>query len=171
MVSPWHQGVPPPLTETKGRTMEVQPSGSDLSINEYGERHNVHHRTVRRWLADGKLPGATKDPFTGAWRIPADAQPVQMSTDVAPLQMTGGEQGMVLPQGWSMAPEEQVPTRLDELADEPAFLTVADAAQYLGIPQAQILANPELFEVMHVGVSGAPRVPKRTVYAFEGGGR
>ena len=153
--------------------------GPMLSAAEYAEHVNSHVRTIKRWIADGKLPSATKDPFSGEWRIPRDARPVvtaqaprQDLTSPASMPSIPGldpHQQILLPHGFLPAPGESEPSRLEDLAEESAFLSIADAAHYLGIPQAQIMANPELFEVMNVGVNGSARVPKRVVYAFEGG--
>jgi hypothetical protein len=144
----------------------------NLSTTEYAAHVGAHPRTVKTWLANEELPGAYKDPFTSEWRIPRDTVRQLKPKAKAPDAPVAGD---VLP--WSggqlipfpQAPAEPAePTRLEDLAEEPAFLRIDEAAYYLGIPQAQILANPEVFEVMHVGVSASPRVPKRVIRKFEG---
>lgn len=147
-----------------------------LAIADYAEHAGVHPRTVKRWLAENELPGATKDSFSGEWRIPVDAtrRPAPVWTSKAELAVT--EQHLPAPAGTEMVwhqPQPQPadagePTRLESLAEEATFLTVPEAAYYLGIPQKQILANAELFEVMTVGFDSSPRVPKRVIRKFEG---
>ena len=44
-----------------------------LTRPEYGERYGYGERTMQRYLAEGRLPGAVKNE-KGAWLIPADAQ-------------------------------------------------------------------------------------------------
>lgn len=159
--------------------MEILHSTEMLSIVDYAERQGINARTVKRWLAADELPGAEKDPFTGAWRIPANAtRMVTAKVDPQPGPGTELEFGPAYPgtvgqfHGWppaAVAPEE--PTRLEDLEELPAFLTIAQAAEYLGIPQAQILAHRETFGVMDVGVNGSPRVPKAIVHKFESGPR
>jgi hypothetical protein len=63
-----------------------------LTPSAYAARHDLGHRTVQRYLEQGRLEGAVKDD-DGRWRIPADAQVVrksattvvrQAASDVAP---------------------------------------------------------------------------------------
>lgn len=155
----------------------IHENGHDMSVSEYAAHVGVHPRTVKRWLANDELPDASKDPFNSEWRIPPTAHRVMRApADVLPFG--GAEQ----PQPWTgemvlhqqaLPAQEREPSRLEDLAEEPTFLPVHDAAIYLGIPQAQILDNPETFEVMYLGVKGkggkpTPRVPKRVIRQFEG---
>ena len=165
--------------------MEIETSSEMLSLADYSERAGVNARTVKRWLASDELPGAIKDPFTGAWRIPATAtRMVQARTDGpaggfgsemavhdAATAAAGGLDAGALVQlmaAMNANRAEAEPTRLDDLEELPAMLTVAQAAEFLGVPQAQILAHRDVFKVMDVGVNASPRVPKSTIYAFEG---
>lgn len=51
------------------------PKGGDgLSINEAAERLDVHPRTVRRWIKDGKLQATMiNGPYGPQYKIPAEA--------------------------------------------------------------------------------------------------
>lgn len=157
-----------------------------LSLNEYAESVGVHPRTVKRWLANEEVPDAVKDPFTNEWRFPPGAPRVQRAQH--DVQGTGGQVAQPVdvlfgsagggPGGgvpwWAVAPpalgsaEELEPTRLDMLDEESAFLTIERAAKFLGVPQAQIRANPEVFGLMSVGINGSLMVPKSTIRKFEG---
>lgn len=163
-----------------------------LSLNEWAEADNTHPRTVKRWLANGEIPGAYKDAFTGEWRIPQDAsrqrRPLN-AEDASAVAAAGGPSdilfgehpgaGQGLP--WWASPEllagqlalagpaqDAAPTRLEMLDEESAFLTIERAARFLGVPQAQIRANPETFGLMPVGINGSLMVPKSTIRQFEG---
>jgi hypothetical protein len=145
-----------------------------LSVAEYATAKGVSTRSVKRWLADEELPGAEKDPFTGAWRIPRTSvrqvkavsaevgQPVNHSELLAQMgvmTMPGG--GEVVP--WQQMPAAPEPTLRERLDDETGYLTIEEAAEYLGIPQAQIRANAERFGLEPVGVNGSLRVPQRVI--------
>jgi hypothetical protein len=147
-----------------------------LKLREYADHVGVHERTVKRWLRDEQLPGATKDPFSGDWMIPADTMRVKTSPMAGhvdqPLSPSGELQIHRVEPGYGVVPYENElevePTRLQALDEEPAFMSVADAAFYLGIPQAQILANPDRFQVEHLGYNSSPRVPKSVIKKIEG---
>lgn len=165
---------------SENETHVIYSSSGDLSPQEYAEAKGITIRTVRRWLADGELPTAWQDALTGKWNIPSDAERV---VSAAPRQVQQRPPAFLLPHGGAApvgagemvlhqpaaaAAPEREPTRLEDLDDEPAFLSIPVASEYLGIPQAQILAQPELFGVMHVGINSSPRVPKATIKKFEG---
>lgn len=153
-----------------------------LSLNEYAESVGVHPRTVKRWLANNEVPSAIKDPFTGEWRFPPGAPRVQRAVhehDAGGMQLAAGNEPPAgafsggLPWWAAQMPmlpsaEELEPTRLDMLDEESAFLTVERAARFLGVPQAQIRANPDVFGLMPVGINGSLMVPKSTIHRFEG---
>jgi hypothetical protein len=149
-----------------------------LSVTEYAIAKGVSTRSVKRWLADEQLPGAEKDPFSGEWRIPATAvrQQNAVSADVAkPVNHSEllGQLGIGTPAGaevvsWQQMPEPAPPTMRERLDDETGYLKIADAAAYLGIPQAQILAHPEKFGVEEVGDRGSARVPQRIIRRIMG---
>jgi hypothetical protein len=166
-------------TEIADGVHVIHSPAGDLRPEEYADRHKKALRTVRRWLADSELPGAWQDPQSKKWNIPADVERVVSDVPKVerprpveyvmqpPAGLVPGA-GLVLHDQHRQLEAPREPTRLEDLAEEAAFLTVADAAAYLGIPQAQILAQPEVFDVMHVGVNGSPRVPKATIKKFEG---
>lgn len=145
-----------------------------LSVAEFAMARGTSTRSIKRWLADGELPAAEKDAFTGQWRIPRDAtriktaksaeetKPVNHSELLAQMgvmAMPGG--GEVIP--WQQVPEPPEPTLRERLDDETGYLTIEEAAGYLGIPQAQIRANAERFGLEAVGVNGSLRVPQRVI--------
>ena len=149
-----------------------------LSITEYAIAKGVSTRSIKRWLSDGELPGAEKDPFSGQWKIPANAvrQMSATSAEVAkPVNHSEllGQLGVAMPAGaevvpWQTMPEPTPPTMRERLDDETGYLTIADAAAYLGIPQAQILGQPEKFGVEKVGTNGSARVPQRIIRRIMG---
>jgi hypothetical protein len=154
--------------------------GTMLSLSEYAESINKSSRTIKRWLSGTgmfDLPGAVKDPASGEWRIPANAvavpravsaevsKPADHSEAPTALQLVQTPGGQVLPFGGVEAPE---PSLREDLDDEPGFLRIETAARYLGIPQAQILANPDRFQLEPVGVNGSLRVPQKVVRRIMG---
>jgi plasmid maintenance system antidote protein VapI len=154
--------------------MDAEIPTETLSLNEYAESIGVHPRTVKRWLANEELPAAFRDPFSKEWRFPPNTMRVQRATDdsqqVAVSPANAGQQ-MLLPPQWFPHPgevHEDEPTRLEMLDEESAFLTVERAAKFLGVPQAQIRANAETFNLMPVGINGSLMVPKSTIRRFEG---
>jgi hypothetical protein len=156
--------------------MEAEIPTETMSLNEYAEFVNAHPRTVKRWLANGELPGAFRDPFSKEWRFTRDTTRQQKAAeDAAPqsfeVAVSGANGQMMVPPQWFPHPgeiHEDEPTRLEMLDEESAFLTVERAARFLGVPQAQIRANAEMFNLMPVGISGSLMVPKSTIRRFEG---
>lgn len=144
-----------------------------LSVAEYATAKGVSTRSVKRWLADGELPAAEKDVFTGQWRIPRDAarqvqavaadvaKPVNHSELLGQLGVATMPGAEVLP--WQPMPAPVEPTLRERLDDETGYLTIEEAAEYLGIPQAQIRANADRFGLEAVGVNGSMRVPQRII--------
>lgn len=144
-----------------------------LSVAEYATAKGVSTRSVKRWLADGELPAAEKDAFTGQWRIPRTAarqvqavaadvgKPVNHSELLGQLGVATMPGAEVLP--WQAMPEPAEPTLRERLDDETGYLTIEEAAEYLGIPQAQIRANADRFGLEPVGVNGSMRVPQRII--------
>jgi hypothetical protein len=156
-------------------------AGTMLTLSEYATKIDKSTRQIKRWLSGTtafELPGAVKDPATDEWRIPADARPRPRSTPVAQTQPQDHSQApltLVQPgagPGTQMLPwqaaEPPEPTLIEDLDDEPGYLTLSDAARYLGIPQAQIRANAERFGLEPVGVNGSLRVPQRVIRRIMG---
>ena len=136
-----------------------------LTLEAYCQRHNLGERTVRRWLAAGELPGASKD--SGSWMIPANAQRQPGA---------GGQQVATQP---AAAPAgtiamQQVPASLaGQLEGLPAYLHLEDAARLLGIDAGVIVRNADHFGAVRwgdltPGRRRAWRVPQATVRAIAG---
>lgn len=53
-----------------------EPGPVGMSLRSYAEYAGVSTRTVKRWLAEGRLPTARKT-AAGEWFIPADARPTE----------------------------------------------------------------------------------------------
>lgn len=150
-----------------------------LTVDQYATQENKSYRTVMRWLAERRVPGAVKDPTSGEWSIPASSRPGSAPLALhtpAPFPDNTGTMTMHPSRLGSTAltvvdddpPELADVPLLEELADMPAFLTVSQAARYLGVPQAQILANPARFGAEAIGTQGSLRVPQRVVRQIAG---
>lgn len=116
----------------------------------YAQAQGITVRTVKRWLAAGELPGATKDEL-GRWMIPNDAQ------------RTTGE--LVTMENAMTRPMTSQPVTLDAL---PSFLTVDEAAQILGISRHAIATHREYFDVVPFGPHGSLVVPLATIKRIRG---
>jgi hypothetical protein len=128
---------------------------------DFARARGVALRTVERWLRDGELPDAVKD-SRGRWSIPADAmrqQPLP-GTDMSPSRRdaTGPTRADMSPSRRDMSAPISLAAALD---GRPAFLTVAEAATFLGIPPGAVLSNRTRFEVERLG--GRLMVPARVV--------
>jgi hypothetical protein len=162
------------MTELMGDVM--------LSLDQYADAVGASTRTVMRWLKAGEVPGAMKND-QGAWEIPASARKTPgiggggrqevpeygATVSVHPSrlpQQTAGSALTLLPELPEPEPEE--PMLLEELDDMPAFLTVAQASRFLGIPQAQIVSNAERFKAEPIGTQGSLRVPQKVVRRLAG---
>jgi hypothetical protein len=175
------------MSETEDAQVHVIHSANGwLTPEQYAEQQDKTLRTVRRWLADEEVPGAWQDPITKKWNIPAGAERVvsEVPKDLRPrpvqyVMPPAGEQpgnGLVLhEQSRQLEPTllEREPTRLEDLEEESTFLSIAAAAEYLGIPQESILEQPDVFGVMPVGRklpdgTRVKKVPKATIKKFEG---
>lgn len=143
-----------------------------LSLSQYATATGASTRTVKRWLANKELPDAVKDKYTGEWRIPRYAmrQPRPLTEDQEPQGVVeqhifnGRSEIQPMPQ----LEQQLEPSLRDDLDDEPGFLTIDEASRYLGIPQAQILKDPERFELERVGTNGSYRLPQRVVRQIAG---
>lgn len=113
---------------------------------EYADRVGASERTVRRWLADGLIPGAVQGP-TGAWDIPPhEPRPVVTPRrDVVPRH--------------DVAQVAAVPAAASPLG---VLGTLEHAAQLLGTSEAQVRRMAEdpatPFVVRPWGPRGALRV-------------
>lgn len=140
--------------QTVARTGELV--DSMLGVKQYAEHVGAGERTVRTWLADGKLTGARK--LNGVWMIPADDRPVESAS--------AGELA-TLPQAVRHLP--QVPAGLGaELAGAPAFLELELAAHLLGIPVSAVRRHREYFELVPFGERGRLVMPAARVRTIAG---
>lgn len=150
-----------------------------LSIDEFALRNSCSTRTVRRWMDAGEVPDAFRDPFTNEWRFPLDAVRQQRpkvngdsSGNGQSLALAGMAHAMPSSEVWFPHPtapaEEAEPTRLERLDDETSYLSIPDAARYLGIPQTRIRANPDVFGLVPFGINESLVVPKHVIRTIEG---
>lgn len=154
-----------------------------LTIEQYAESIGKSARVVKRALYGEDsymIPGAVRDE-EDRWRIPANAVRVKRPAGVRPEGPANGLQ--LVPPGGVPAPEpapsqqllpwtptdlDVEPTMRESLDDEPGFMSIATASEYLGIPEAQIRANPERFQLEQVGYAGSLRIPQRVVRRIMG---
>lgn len=126
-----------------------------LTVPAYAVSMGATVRTVRRWLADGALPGAHKD-AEGTWMIPSSVQP----------ERTGRGRLVALEQKAVASPDTSPVTLTGMLDEQPAFLTVEVAARLLGVSEYTVRARRDLFGTQRVG--RALMVPQRTVRELAG---
>lgn len=148
-----------------------------VDIETYAEIAGATDRTVRRWLGNGEVPGAERD-ATGKWQIPSNAvRRAKTPEEVKAFREGSGNAAEHSEVGIpALYPSTELtlstpvaePTLVQGLDDETGYLSIADASHYLGIPQAQILANPERFDLAPVGVNGSMRVPQRIIRRIMG---
>lgn len=154
-----------------------------LTIEQYAELIGKSARVVKRALYGEDsymIPGAVRD-AEDRWRIPANAVRVKRPTGPRPEGPTNGLQ--LVPTGGVPAPEqaptqqmvpwtptelEVEPTLREALDDEPGFMSIATASEYLGIPEAQIRAQADRFQLENVGYNGSLRIPQRVVRRIMG---
>jgi len=135
---------------------------------QYAEHRNTTVRTVRRWLKEGWLPGATQYP-DGRWDIPRDAIeqkplfPVETSNghDVSP-DVSGvvsvsrhGDTGQAL-------------GLVEALGQLPALLPLEAASWLLGIPESAIRRHAGDLGAVPWGPRGTLVVPARVVRELAG---
>jgi len=138
---------------------------------QYAEHRNTTERTVRRWLKDGWLPGATQYP-DGRWDIPRDAIEQKPLFPVATTAPANGQaaspdvSGVVsvarqgdTAQGLSLA---------QALDQHPALLSLEQASRLLGIPESAIRRQAEELGALPWGPRGTLVVPARVVRALAG---
>ena len=126
-----------------------------LTVRQFAEAHGVTKRSVERWLEEGRLHGVQR--LDSGNLIPYQPRPTSSRPSAAPA----AGQALAVPTLTQLAP---VPgSLLDALAQKPAFLTLEEAAQFLGIPQTAIRRGVERFGLERVGERGAYMVPQRIV--------
>ena len=131
-----------------------------VTTNQYREATGLAERTLKRYLAQGKIPGALKDD-DGRWRIPADAEPPVVG-ETPPAQASEA-QALILAQRAARRELEAQPTLADVIAREPAFVPLETAARLLGITAHAIRSNPQAFETQRWGERGSLVVPLRII--------
>lgn len=150
-----------------------------VTVDEYAEMVGKSARVIKRALYGEDsymIPGAVKD-HENQWLIPENAVRVRRPAEPQPEAPTTGLQ--VVPAGGLPAPGQQVtqwapqelevePTLREELDDQPGFLTIEQAAEFLGIPESRIRANRDRFGLEPVGFNGSLRVPQRVIRRIMG---
>jgi hypothetical protein len=144
---------------------------------QYAEHRNTTERTVRRWLKDGWLPGATQYP-DGRWDIPRDAieqKPLFPTSTAAPANgydvpgvsgvMSVARQGDRL----SVLDGGQGPTLAEALDRLPALLSVKQAAPLLGLSENEVIDHAEELDAVRWGRRGRGlKIPARVVRDLAG---
>jgi hypothetical protein len=156
----------PPQTVT--RTGELV--DSMLGVKQYAEHVGAGERTVRTWLADGRLHSARK--LNGVWMIGADDRPADPMPPAGELDAVARiEAGLhMLPH----MPQHELeatpaPRRLvDELDASPVFLPLDDAARILGVSSSAIRGNRGTFGVVPFGPRGSLVVPQAIIRTLAG---
>jgi hypothetical protein len=130
---------------------------SMLGVKQYAAHVNAGERTVRTWLAEGRLHSARK--LNSVWMIAADDRPAEpKSGDVVALD--AGVQHM---------PQHMPPVGLAARLDAaPAFLELDDAAELLGISAHAIRTHRDYFGVEPFGRNGSLVVPAGVVRRIAG---
>lgn len=135
--------------------MTAEQTGAELvNLSTYVSLAGSTERTVRKWLAAGRLPDAVKR--DGQWWIPADARPTQSGAALAAVPA---------------AELEPVPSRvtlsgaLDHL---PAYLTLEQASRLLGVTEYAIRAHRDHFQAVALGPRQSLVVPAFRVRQLAG---
>lgn len=141
---------------------------------QYAEYRGKELRTVRRWLADGWLPGAVQYP-DGRWDIPRDA--IEQKPLIPPAAKTPRNGQAVSPdvsgvvsvsRHGDTAPARQGESLAAELDKRPALLSLDQAALLLGIPESAIRRHAEELGAVPWGPRGTLVVPARVVRELAG---
>jgi hypothetical protein len=133
-----------------------------VSIDAFAEQHSVSTRTVRRWLADGRIAGALQ--VGNKWALPADAivsetLPGVMDT----VKDTSSPAGAV-----ARAQQPAQLTVAGILAPLPVMIPLDVAARVLGISEYAIRQHADYFELQRMGEHGSYVMPKRRLRELEG---
>lgn len=133
-----------------------------LGVKQYAEHVGAGERTVRTWLADGRLRSARK--LGNVWMIAADDRPADAVQQPAPA----GEL-VTLPADWDVPHMPQAGGRLaGELDAAPVFLELDRAAAILGVSAHAIRSNREYFGVVPFGRNGSLVVPQGVIRRLAG---
>lgn len=180
------------LTDGDDVTVESGPNNL-VGLREYCEIHNVHERTVKRWLANEELQPTPYRDENGHWLIPRDAK--RVPRPAGPRTITAGYGGpvpgsnghdvvpaypgqqhgqLVAP----FAPHAEVQRTLDELVEDlPTMLPLHRAVAVINhgldddeaaVTEHGLRANAEYFGLVKVGKNGKYLMPLATVKKLRG---
>jgi len=145
-----------PMTITS-ETFIIMPT--PLTLQEYAAAHNVHPRTVKRWLGERELPGAEQDD-KGRWSIPATAVRTPKQQVTLPRREPQNEVEHVV-----------VAEKFPDLDTFPAsFFTLEQAAHILQLTPRAIAGQADYFELIKLTVDGVYRwmMPMSTIKKIRG---
>jgi len=144
---------------------------------QYAEHRGTTLRTVRRWLTDGWLPGATQYP-DGRWDIPRDAieqkplippTPKASSNGQGVSPDTSGVVSVTRHGDMVAAPSGGQGDTLAEALDKlPALLPLDVASRLLGIPKKAVERHAEELGALPWGYGDSLMVPARVVRELAG---
>jgi len=145
--------MPPQTVSRAGDVVDAM-----VGVKQYAELHHAGERTVRTWLADGRLHSAVK--HGNVWMIDPNDEPAE------PQAGAGLELVPQLPQAVQHVPHGAT---LDaELASSPAFLELEQASRLLGIGVAAIRRHRDYFELVPFGPNGSLVMPAAVVRRVAG---
>lgn len=139
-------------------TMTYDSPEFHLTAAQYANRIGKTERTVKRWLADGELPGAYQDE-RGRWMIPVDAE------------RTASNDLVTLPRPMTRPMTVEISHGHAPLIDTlPSFLSIDEASAVLGISRHAILTprGRDYFDVVPFGANGSLVIPLATIKRIRG---
>lgn len=119
--------------------------GALVTAQVWADAHGVALRSVRRYLQNGKLPGAVMD--GGRWMIPLDAEPEHKAPQTTMDRPERPSQEVARPQ----ARQAAAMTLEGELAGQTAYLSLDTAARLMGIPADVLVRQREEFGTVRYG--------------------
>lgn len=138
-------------------------SNAMISIDQFAELHNASTRTVRRWLSDGRIPGAVM--VGNKWSLPAEAIVQDTLPGVMDVARDSGRSVAVQQRGHG---NDTSMTVAGILAPLPVMVTLDVASRVLGISEYAIRQHAEYFELQRMGERGAYVMPKARIRELEG---
>jgi hypothetical protein len=151
------------------------------TATEYADRHGKSHRTVKRWIQEGRFAGVASQDPSGRWLLPLDAMPGDPAPEPAPQSehfplgvaySPAGTEVMTTPPapGSSALTYATAPAApaLDELRVSTAYVDVPTAARLLGIPESAVRRNADRFDGERLGAHGALVIPAATIRKVAG---
>lgn len=126
--------------------LQEPPMGARLvTADQWATAHGVALRSVRRYLQNGKLPGAVME--GNRWMIPLDAEPVHKAPQTTLERQEAPSQAVARPQ----ARQAATMTLEGELSTQTAYLDLNTAARLLGIPADVLVRQREEFGTVRYG--------------------